>query len=330
MKDPKRFAQDTLAKGASKKRSETITMPKDELVREHKKLVHVLRSPSHKDDKREADEQAKELKEYTSKADVSTRSTADKKLADKVISHNRRKLHSFARSRMKKSIDFKNTLVAVDSKDQQMAEQLASKTLIDYIQNNLGVLKSGPGASAKIPFPTGMLTMSEREAGLYHGHFQDRDGQIIEKFDSQTVAIIAKNLQLKSLVPEPQEVAPPSAPAAPQADEIAMAAHNRIDELQRQVLDQVRGKSIRIKYGDFELEIKKSVQAFVQGFRTGALPDKESVRKALTSWRKKQAEYMHLPNDQAAARELSENWEQHQDSFCQFVDALSRGEDEQG
>jgi len=322
MKDPKQFAK-----------AKKISMDKDELVREHKHLVGVLRSPSHKDDKKEADKQAKELKEYEAKkADVSTRDSSSRSLARRIIAHNRKKLH--------KSVDFKDTLVSVDAKDQLLAEKTASPELVSYIQNNLGVLKSGPGAAAKIPFPTGMLTLTEREAGIYHGHFQDRDGQVVEKFDSQTVAIIAKTMQIKELVPVPAKsmdanyIASEPAPA-PSAEQQMVAAahdridmvHNRIDELQRQVINQVKG--LRIKYGDFELEIRKSVQGFVSDFKAGrTLSDKDVVRKALTSWRK-HSSYLNLASDQQAAKELAENWDQHQDSFCQFVDAITRGEDEQ-
>lgn len=259
-------------------------------------------------------------------------------LAGKICRHNQKKLNHFvAIKKMKKSIDFKDTLVSVDSKDQMLAEKTASPAVIDYISNNLGILKAGPGASAKIPFPTGILTLSERESGCYHGHFQDLDGQVVEKFDSQTVAIIAKTLQIKSLIPEPEKsmeanvVA--SVPASEQQAQMLTAAHdridlvhNRIDDLQRQVINQVKG--IRIKYGDFELEIRKSLQDFVIDFKSvRTSPDKDVVRKAITSWRKHSV-HMNLSNDQQAARELKENWEQHQNSFCQFVDALSREEDE--
>lgn len=322
MKDLKKFAAKAKVK-----------MDKDELIREHKRLIGVLRSPSHKDDKVEADKQSKELKEYTEKSntDVSTRAPSDKKLANKIISHNKKKLHDFARKKMKKSLDFKNTTVSVDAQDQILAEKTASPALVEYIKNNLGVLKSGPGASVKIPFPTGILTMSEREAGIYHGHFQDRDGQVIEKFDSQTVEIIAKNLEVKSMVPNiiASQPEPASVPVEPAASDIAMAAHNRIDDLQRQLIEAQKGKSIRIKYGDFELEIKKSVRDFVNDFKAGRPPEKNVVRKAISSWRKKHSEYMSLNSDQAAARELMENWQAHQESFCQFVDALSREDDEQ-
>lgn len=41
-----------------------VVMDREEAVKEHEKLVDVLRSPSHEDDKEEAKEQAKELKQY--------------------------------------------------------------------------------------------------------------------------------------------------------------------------------------------------------------------------------------------------------------------------
>lgn len=51
-----------------RKKAKKIVTPKKKMVEEHKKLVAVLRSPSHKDDLKEAKKQSKELKEYMSKA----------------------------------------------------------------------------------------------------------------------------------------------------------------------------------------------------------------------------------------------------------------------
>lgn len=48
-------------------KSATIAEPADELIREHARLVKVLRSPSHADDLKESDEQERELKEYRKK-----------------------------------------------------------------------------------------------------------------------------------------------------------------------------------------------------------------------------------------------------------------------
>ena len=50
------------------KKSATIAEPADELIGEHRRLVRVLRSPSHADDLKEADEQEAELREYEKKA----------------------------------------------------------------------------------------------------------------------------------------------------------------------------------------------------------------------------------------------------------------------
>lgn len=50
------------------KKSATITEPADELIGEHRRLVRVLRSPSHADDLKEAAEQESELREYEKKA----------------------------------------------------------------------------------------------------------------------------------------------------------------------------------------------------------------------------------------------------------------------
>lgn len=46
------------------RRSDTVTEPRQELIEEHERLVDVLRSPSHEDDKEEAEKQAAELAEY--------------------------------------------------------------------------------------------------------------------------------------------------------------------------------------------------------------------------------------------------------------------------
>jgi hypothetical protein len=44
--------------------SDTIKMSKKKLLKEHKNLVKVLKSPSHKDDLEEAKKQELEMKEY--------------------------------------------------------------------------------------------------------------------------------------------------------------------------------------------------------------------------------------------------------------------------
>jgi hypothetical protein len=49
-------------------REPTITEPRSEMIQEHKRLVRVLESPSHEDDKVEAKKQRAELEEYEGKA----------------------------------------------------------------------------------------------------------------------------------------------------------------------------------------------------------------------------------------------------------------------
>lgn len=48
---------------------DVVTTPRDEMIAEHKRLVQVLNSPSHEDDKIEAKKQAAELKEYREGSD---------------------------------------------------------------------------------------------------------------------------------------------------------------------------------------------------------------------------------------------------------------------
>lgn len=53
-----------MKKASEKKEKPEVEMPAKEAVKEHKRLVNVLESESHKDDKEEAKKQKKELKEY--------------------------------------------------------------------------------------------------------------------------------------------------------------------------------------------------------------------------------------------------------------------------
>lgn len=63
----------------NKEKDKKMTVSTKEMVEEHKKLVNVLESPSHKDDKKEAKKQKKELKEYKTKAKI-TKAKVDEKL----------------------------------------------------------------------------------------------------------------------------------------------------------------------------------------------------------------------------------------------------------
>ncbi len=335
---------------ASMKKSDEVKMPMKEFVKEHKRLLGVLRSPSRKDDKQEAKRQQKEMKEYTEKSEISTMGATDSNLAERIMTHNRAKLHKFVKKqKIKKSIDFQNVKVGVDSTDQLLAEQTASPKLIEYIQRSLAYA-DGATDVCKVPFVNGVLTLSKKDEGLYNGFFQDSQGQVVEKFDNQTVAIIAKNMIMKNLYYAQTEAAVPVTEAA-HADEaedralisrevgMALEHHNAIYHKGQEPGEPIKsGKGyIKIRSGDFELEIKKSIRAFITDYKTQRVISEgpvtpEIITKAVKSWRKKSSDYMHLPSDQAAAKEIFNNWDEHQESFLQMVHAqqmLARKGDEE-
>lgn len=66
----RRTMEDSIKEIQSLGKSENISMPKKDFIKEHKKLVQVLRSPSHADDRREAQEQSDELKDLTKSKNV--------------------------------------------------------------------------------------------------------------------------------------------------------------------------------------------------------------------------------------------------------------------
>lgn len=324
---------------ASMKKAE-VKMPMKEFVSEHKKLVQVLRSPSHKDDKKEAKKQEKELKEYVDKSAVATMGGTSEKLAHKIEAHNRKKLHKFVKNhKMKKSVDFQDTKVSVDSADQLLAEKTASPQLVKYIKASL------ENDISKIPFAKGMLTLSKKEAGLYQGFFQDIQGQVIEKFDDMTPEIVAKNMEMKSLYAVGE--APPSLPghdAQEEAEDRAIAqqeamkivgpahdridmVHNRIDQLQNEMGS--KAKTLRVTFGDFQLELRKSVKDFSDKFRKSREEeelDPSLIRKAIESWRSKNKSVLDIPTFSAAAKELFNNWEEHKEGFSQIVYGLEQSE----
>jgi len=321
-------------------RKKEVKIPMKEFVEEHKRLLSVLRSPSHKDDAVEADKQQKELKQETKKAEYSTETVdCGTGLAGKICEHNQSRVNKFAKDKkakkaLEKSVDFQNTKSSVETDDQLLAEKTASKELIDYIST---MVQNNPVlAIAKIPLEKGMLTLSEKEPGLYNGFFQDKEGQIVEKFDNQTVAGVAKHLQLKNWYspPKESEIPVPSAPDKQdeQEDKVLaqtealklLAQHNELYHKGQLPGQPISGKGgyIRIKAGDFELELKKSVRAFVNDFKLEKSLKPELLKKALKSWRKQYHHIKPLANDQAAAKEILANWEYHQEELAQIVSGL--------
>lgn len=306
-----------------------IQMPLKDFVKEHKRLVGVLNSPSHADDKEEAKRQVEEMKEYTEKSGVSV--TCGTGLSGKICRHNRKKLHGFVKN-FKKSIDFKETMSAVDTMDQHNAEKTVSPELINYIKSAVS------SDISKIPFSKGVLTLSEKEKGLFNGFFQDNNGQIIEKFDNQTIEIVAKNMEIKQLYDRPAAL--PIHATTP-GDEVedrqiareevseALDTHNKLYHQGQQPGEPInvgkKGMSLKLKFGDFEIELRKSVKDFVNDFRKSkTLVDPNIVQKAIASWRKKNQGVMNLQNNHIAAKELLANWDYYREEFNQLVDALQR------
>lgn len=218
----------------------------------------------------------------------------------------------------KKSYDYRDMKVSVDAKDQQAAEETASKDLVHYIKASL------EGDLNKIPFEKGMLTLSRKDAGLYSGFFQDSDGQVIEKFDDQTVEMVAKTMELKELYIIPgAPVTPPSPPATMEvADQIAEA---HMDHHNATMHRGPESGSVRIKYGDFELEIKKSIHGFVNDFKKTHFSqfEKQEVKKAVKAWKRNSR--IKFQNETEAARVLLENWNTHSEDFYQILHAMRQG-----
>lgn len=297
-------------------------MPKKEFIREHKKLVQVLRSPSHKDDIKEAKEQEKELKEQTKKA-ASDNVSCGTGLSGKICRHNRAKLNKSKQEFIKdfkKSIDWKDVHVTVDSTDQKLAETTTSPELLQYLKTSVN------SELNKIPFAKGALTVSKTAEGLYSGFFSDINGQIVDKYEPTTLDIIAKNLMVKGYYSAAVAVNPiaPHHDVVEEAEDRAIAREEATKVFQ-ELMVPASEKSIRIKYGSFELEIKKSLNAFVKSFRDqtrDAIDQKDQIRKAINSWRRNCAPAHR--NDVDAARELLNNWESHKDSFDQILFALEQ------
>lgn len=313
-------------------KAKEVRMPMKEFVKEHKKLVGVLRSPSHADDKKEADEQEKELKEYTKKSDYPGHIQCGTGLAGKICRHNDAKLNKFVsnRKKMRKSMDFQQTKTAIDSADQKLAEETTSPELLNYIRTAAG------SEMTKIPFAKGMLTLSQKEPGLYNGFFQDRDGQVVEKFDSQTLEIVAKNMELKNLYDRPIQAVSPAQQSSPtphhDADpqdewEDRMIAREEAQKVVAEALASIKvptPKVVRVKAGDFEVEIRKSVRDFVNDFRTSQRGDADLIKKSVQAWRKRINGVRQFNSDISAAKGLLENWDEHKEDFSQILDALQR------
>lgn len=228
-----------------------------------------------------------------------------------------KKLKSIEKSEA--SYQYKNTTAAVPVVAQDAAERTASQALVEYIRSSIN------SDLEKIPLLSGMLTVFKKDQGLYNGFFQDNDGQVVEEFENATVEILAKILEVKGyyIPPEPTE-----APTAVDPMDMPVSAREAIGIARAEVAEHVKdyhenaqtsGKYMRIKYGDFELEIKKSMQSFIVDLKRGFQENIE-VKKALNSWRRNHN--LKYKSDLEAAQDLINNWDTHGEAFQQVVHAL--------
>lgn len=270
-----------------KKNSEKeIEMKRKDFIKEHKNLINVLESPSHKDDKKEAKKQKKELKEYTKKSETAT-------------------------------YDFKDSQSTVNAQLHVSSEQSASPELIQYLTASINAEVS------KIRLAKGTLTLSKKEDGLYCGFFQDMQGQVTHQFENMTIPILAKNLQVKELYDAPPQPSHADAEEDEEMIENAMEMHEALYH-RGQEAGQPIGNSegyVRIKYGDFELEIKKSMSDFVRSFKNSTA-SKNEVQKALTAWRRNSNLAKNFRTDLEAAQALLADWATHGEDFNQILFAI--------
>lgn len=206
---------------------------------------------------------------------------------------------SFVR-KFKKSYDFRDHGVGISVVDQTAAEETASPSLMALLKEN--ALNSPVDSVTTIALVKGELTLSKKDSNLFNGFFKDTEGQIIEKFDDKTLELVAKALMVKNLYVEPVEYE-----VQPEEIEVPTSAPEEAKTF------------IKVRFGDFELEMRKSLQ--------GALDkssDRESLKKSLQIFRKSASGYTNLKDDKSTIRELLENWDIHSERFNQIIFAVDQ------
>lgn len=210
---------------------------------------------------------------------------------------------AFAKT-FKKSYDYPDSLTIVDAKDQQAAEEGVPAKFLEFISSQM---QKGDSIH-KISMQRGTLTLANKDANLYSGFFTDLEGQVVEKFEGSTLQIIAKTLMVKNRVTDfdldgEGEDYEPQAPV-----EVAPVVSSNQPQ-------------VTIKFGDVEIQLRKSIKAFVEDFKKGRSEDQEVLRKAIKSWRRSQ-KFLSFESDKAAAEELVTNWDSHKESFNQTLFAI--------
>ncbi len=213
---------------------------------------------------------------------------------------------SFAK-KFKKSYDYPDTLTIIDAKDQQAAEEGTPSSFLEKITSQM---KKGDSVH-KIQMQKGVLTLANKDSNLYSGFFTDADGQVVEKFEGHTLQMVAKTLIVKGRATDfdlygDGEDYEPQAPAAP----VEVAAPS-----------SGASPQVTIKFGDVEIQLRKSIRAFVDDYRNGRSQDQEIIRKAIKSWRRSQ-KFQDFASDKEAAQEIVSNWEANKESFGQTLFAI--------
>lgn len=228
----------------------------------------------------------------------------------------------------KKSYDYPDIKVRIDSNDQQAAELTANSDLVRELKGIFQSIDLGESREYFIPF--GKVILFKKAEGLYSGHvIRHEDGETVEKFDDQTLEMIAKNLELKNLVDKAFLNTLVPVPITPIVQEVPKTEMEYVAEEEADEAVEEHNKEyhsgpsyLRIKAGDFEIELKKSVRNFVSNYKKNQIYDKNTLRKALCIWKEKV--HVHLPNNAAAAKELLDNWNLHKESFNQILFALEQ------
>ena len=210
---------------------------------------------------------------------------------------------SFAKT-FKKSYDYPDTLTIIDAKDQQAAEE---GTPVSFLEKITSQMKKGDSVH-KIQMQKGVLTLANKDSNLYSGFFTDGDGQIVEKFEGHTLEMVAKTLIVKG-----------------RATDFDLYGEGEDYEPQAPVVEasqpSVVQPQVTIKFGDVEIQLRKSIRAFVDDFKKGRNDDQELIRKAIKSWRRSQ-KFQEFASDREAAQETDANWEQNKESFSQTLFAI--------
>jgi hypothetical protein len=224
--------------------------------------------------------------------------------------------------KVKKSYDYQDQFVSIDAKDQQAAEEGTPSSLLDYMRN---CMYKGPDSKEnidaerhqgiyKIPFLKGTLTLAQKADNLYNCDFSDIQGQVVEKLSDVTLEIAAKTLMVKGFIQkadyEPILASTP-APVAPAPVIIEAPSDGP--------------KSVRIKMGDFEFEMRKSIKDFVSDFRNARQHPQDLMKKAIKSWRRNN-QFQQFTNDTEAAKFILSNWEQEKERFNQILFAVQQNQ----